>query len=472
MLALFSSNSKQERAARVREIHADLTGRWDLSRSYSLPGEGAANLLVEALNTMFGRLRTFVHDLTRRNVEMATVAPQTHAIAGKIKASSASLTHRAEQIEATCRGLADGIGHSALSAGRALEQSGLIVQEIDRTCTLTDQAVARTHAMEQDVHRLTGAIAELERKSRDIGSIIESISDIADNTGLLSLNAFIEAARAGAHGAGFGVIAQEIRQLSQETARAALEVKESLSAISGLIHETVAAVSRVGEGVASGVAGNREASAALEQVNGKHRRFHAHLEGVIDAVREQEQAVARFAGDLSQITAIGREGQKDSATLAQLAETVKLLTEEQLLATGMFILPQYRRAEAVVAAMAGDPAVSEPGPRTDEALQRLIRPHAFLELVYLTDNHGLQVSSNVFKSGQTTRCDASALGRNWSQKEWFRKVRETGKAYISNIYKSEATDAFCLTISIPVYSQGAWVGVLGADISFEDLLAI
>ena len=193
---------------------------------------------------------------------------------------------------------------------------------------------------------------------------------------------------------------------------------------------------------------------------------------MIDAVREQEQAVARFAGDLSQITAIGREGQKDSATLAQLAETVKLLTEEQLLATGMFILPQYRRAEAVVAAMAGDPAVREPGPRTDEALQRLIRPHAFLELVYLTDNHGLQVSSNVFKSGQTTRCDASALGRNWSQKEWFRQVRETGKAYISNIYKSEATDAFCLTISIPVYSQAAWVGVLGADISFEDLLAI
>ena len=472
MLALFTSHSKNERAAKVREIHADLTGRWDLSRNFSLPGEGSANLLVAALNTMFGRLHEFVRDLTRRNVHMATVAPKTHAIAGKVRASSESLTQRAEQIEATCHRLAEGIGHSALSAGLALDQSGLIVREIDRTCTLTDQAVARTHAMEQDVQRLTRAIAELERKSKDISSIIESISDIADNTGLLSLNAFIEAARAGAHGAGFGVIAQEIRQLSQATTRAAREVKDSLSAISGLIHETVAAVSRVGEGVESGVKGNHEALAALEEVSGKHRQFHAHLEGVIDAVKEQEKAVSRFAGDLSQITAIGREGQQDSATLAQLAETVKLLTEQQLLATGMFILPQYRRAEAVVTAMVEDPAVREPGPNTDQALQRLIQPHAFLELVYLTDSQGVQVSSNVFRSGPTTRCDASALGRNWSQKEWFRKVRETGKAYISDIYKSEATATFCLTISVPVYHKTEWVGVLGADISFEDLLAI
>jgi hypothetical protein len=88
MLALFTPNSKHERTARVREIHADLTGRWDLSRSFSLPGEGSANLLVEALNTMFSRLHAFVRDLTRRNVEMATVAPQTHAIASKVRASS------------------------------------------------------------------------------------------------------------------------------------------------------------------------------------------------------------------------------------------------------------------------------------------------------------------------------------------------------------------------------------------------
>ncbi|MCK7470714.1 MAG: methyl-accepting chemotaxis protein [Desulfomicrobium escambiense] len=101
--------------------------------------------------------------------------------------------------------------------------------------------------MEQDVRRLTTAIAELDNQSRSIGSIIESISDIADHTGLLSLNAFIEAARAGAHGAGFGVIANEIRQLSQESARAAQEIKDSLSGISNLIQETVDAVTRVEE---------------------------------------------------------------------------------------------------------------------------------------------------------------------------------------------------------------------------------
>jgi len=472
MFSFFHASDTIRRADKAQSIKKDLAGRWDLARTLSLPGEGPANLLVDAINQMFDRLQAFVIDLTRRNVETATVAPLTHAIATKVRQSSESLSQGAEQIEETCRRLAEGIGASANSANRALEQSATIVDEIDRTGTLTDQALQRMHAMEQDVGRLSTAIAELDRKSRTIGSIIETISDIADNTGLLSLNAFIEAARAGAHGAGFGVIAHEIRQLSQETARAAQEVKDSLLGISELIQETVGAVSRVQEGVDSGVQGNHEASVALNQVSRDHRRFHTHLESVISAVSDQKKAVALFADDLARISAIGKEGRSDSGTLAELAEKVNLLTEQQLLATGIFILPQYRKAENAVTAVADDPDIRAPGSRTDQALQRHMLPLSYLELVYLTDADGSQVSSNVFRSGATTTCDPTARGKNWSRKDWFRNVRETGKSYISEIYKSEATNSFCLTISVPVYRDGGWVGVLGADINFEDLLNI
>jgi hypothetical protein len=108
----------------------------------------------------------------------------------------------------------------------------------------------------------------------------------------------------------------------------------------------------------------------------------------------------------------------------------------------------------------------------DQGLQRRMQPLSFLELVYLTDTSGVQLSSNIFRKGQVTECDPTARGKNWGQKIWFKKVKETGKPYISEIYKSEATDSFCLTISVPVYRQATWVGVLGADINFEDLLTI
>lgn len=472
MFALFRSARTNDRAQKAQAIKAALAERWDLEHTFALPGEGPANVLVEALNLLAHRLHGFVRDLTKRNVETATVAPQTHAIAHKVLQSSEALTQRTEQIEATCRNLAAGIGAAADNAGRALGQSASIVGEIEQTGVLTGQALERMQVMHQDVEQLSTAIADLERKSRSIGSIIESISDIADKTGLLSLNAFIEAARAGAHGAGFGVIANEIRQLSQETAQAAQEVKDSLSSIGGLVQETVAAITRVQDGVVAGLDGNRKASAALGQVSQEHRRFHHHLESVLGAVGEQKKAVALFAEDLARISAIGKEGRSDSGTLAELADKIKLLTEQQLLATGFFILPQYRKAERAVLAMAEDPDIRTPGTRTDQALQRCIQSHPYLELVYLTDTAGVQLSSNVHRKGQTLVCDASVKGKNWSGKTWFRKVRETGHSYISDIYKSDASQAFCLTISVPVHRDAAWVGVLGADIHFEDLLNI
>lgn len=472
MFALFQSAGKARRLEKIREIATALAGRWALDSSFSLPGEGPANLLVETLNQMLARLHTFVVDLTRRNVETAAVAPQTHAIAAKVRQSAESLSQGAEQIEKAGRRIAEGIGNSAASANQALAQSAAIVEEIDRTGDLTSQALHGMRAMGQDVDRLSAAIADLDQKSRSIGSIIESISDIADNTGLLSLNAFIEAARAGVHGAGFGVIAQEIRQLSQETAKASQEIKDSLLGISGLIQETVAAVTRVQEGVASGLGSNQEASAALGKVSQEHRRFHTHLQSVIDAVGDQKKAVASLTDDLAHITALGKEGRNDSGRLAELAERVKVLTEQQLLATGIFILPQYRKAEKAVTAMTEDADIHTPNKHTDQALQRRMQSLSFLELVYLTDADGTQISSNVFRNGQTTVCDAAAKGKNWNRKEWFRQVRETGRVYISDIYKSEATNSFCLTIAVPVYRHSAWVGVLGADINFEDLLNI
>ena len=472
MFKLFKSAENNRRAEKAREIKESLAERWDLNATFTLPGAGPANLLVDALNQVFHRLNTFITQLTQKNVAMATVAPQALAISQKVRQSSESLSQRAEQIEQTCCRLAEGISRSTDSATLALEQSASIVSEIAHAGNLTDHALQRMQAMERNVGQLSSSIDALDRKSRSIASIIESISDIADNTGLLSLNAFIEAARAGAHGAGFGVIAHEIRQLSQETARAAQEVKDSLLGISELIQETVSAVAQVKEGVDAGMRGNQEASAALSKVSREHHRFHLHLESVISGVSDQKKAVAHFADDLAKITTIGKEGKNDSAKLAELAEKVKTLTEEQLLSTGIFILPQYRKAEAQVVDMATDPDIRTAGKAADQTLQRRMQPLPYLELVYLTDTEGLQVSSNVFRKERATVCDATAKGKDWSRKTWFAKVKETGKPYISEIYKSEATDSFCLTISVPVYRQSTWVGVLGADISFEDLLNI
>ena len=112
------------------------------------------------------------------------------------------------------------------------------------------------------------------------------------------------------------------------------------------------------------------------------------------------------------------------------------------------------------------------GNSIDQSLQQHLRSLPYLELMYVTDANGMQISSNVARQGQDIWCDPTTKGKNWSHRDWFRKVRETGSSYISDIYKSEATNSFCLTLTVPIFRNGSLVGVLGADINFEDLLSI
>ncbi len=472
MYSFFRRATRELLENEVRAIRASLDGKWDLNEKFSLPGEGPAKILVDGLNQIFSRLVGFVTVLTRKSVEMATIAPLTRAISRKVLSSAESLSAKAEQIEGACQDLAGGIGRSSESANQALEQSSFIITEISQAKVLTNQAFDRMQAMGSDVRQLSISIDALDQRSRSIGSIIESISDIAENTGLLSLNAFIEAARAGEHGAGFSVISREIRQLSQETSSAAKEVKESLLAISELIKETVSAVSRVREGVGSGLQVSENATSALEKVSREHHRFHTHLESVISVVKDQKDSVALVSRDIATITSVGKEGISDSKRLAELAEKINLLTEEQLMATGIFILPQYRKAEADVVAMAKDPDIRALGGAVDEALHKRIRTLPYLELVYLTDRNGRQISSNIFRKEEAIVRDEEAKGKNWAQRPWFHNVIQKQRPFISDIYVSNATNSFCMTISTPVFHNSELVGVLGADINFEDLLNI
>ena len=120
MFTLFKSASKNRRMEKALEIKASLAERWHLDTTFSLPGEGPANFLAEALNLVFSRLNTFIVNLTKKNVEMATVAPLTLAVSQKVRQSAQSLSQGAEQIEETCRQLAAGINKSTDSAHQAL----------------------------------------------------------------------------------------------------------------------------------------------------------------------------------------------------------------------------------------------------------------------------------------------------------------------------------------------------------------
>ncbi|WP_373568767.1 hypothetical protein [Pseudomonas sp. efr-133-TYG-103a] len=115
------------------------------------------------------------------------------------------------------------------------------------------------------------------------------------------------------------------------------------------------------------------------------------------------------------------------------------------------------------AAMQGDPGAAERF--MGEILQRDQR----FELFYMVDRNGVQISENVGLDIDPKA--ASCKGRNWAQRPWFREVAEQLGSYITPVYRSSATDAFCITVSVPIFAgNGQLHRVLAADVRLSALL--
>jgi methyl-accepting chemotaxis protein len=108
--------------------------------------------------------------------------------------------------------------------------------------------------------------------------------------------------------------------------------------------------------------------------------------------------------------------------------------------------------------------------RVETALRRALGQGLF-ELLYVTDAKGRQIVDNVGQV-KTTYSD-TGLGKDWSQRPWFRHPAGQRKLYVSDFYRSAATDAYCLTVSAPILdASGALLGVLGADVDLGSLVEL
>jgi methyl-accepting chemotaxis protein len=169
------------------------------------------------------------------------------------------------------------------------------------------------------VQETAQTVASLGARSDQIGDIIGTIEDIADQTNLLALNAAIEAARAGEQGRGFAVVADEVRALAERTTRATREIGEMIKAIQS---ETRGAVAAMEQGVRQVETGTEEAAKSglalrdiLEQVNDVAMQVNQ----IATAAEEQTATTGEISSNMNQITEVVQltsQGAQESATAA------------------------------------------------------------------------------------------------------------------------------------------------------------
>ncbi len=170
-----------------------------------------------------------------------------------------------------------GVAQTARQVTAMAHQASAAAQAGGQTVEDTIRSMSRIQDL---VQASAERVEELGRKGQEIGAIVETIEQIAEQTNLLALNAAIEAARAGEHGRGFAVVADEVRKLAERSAGATKEIGSLIAAVRAEVDAAVKAMEASSGEVTAGAKLSREAGSALHEILGAAQSVASEVDGV------------------------------------------------------------------------------------------------------------------------------------------------------------------------------------------------
>ncbi len=277
--------------------------------------------------------------LEESNNRLINLANSAQEVADHVSSSSTQLAVKVEQSN---RGAAQQ-NEQMEEASTAMNQMNDAVIEVahsasDAATTATDamaeakegsDVVSKMVTSFQDVEAYTEAVKEgmdsLGRQTEGVGAIIRVITDIADQTNLLALNAAIEAARAGEAGRGFAVVADEVRKLAEKTVQATNEVNSVITGIQGGTEQSVNSVERAVQAVRAAAEMAVEAGDKLESIVTIVQKTADQIQNIASAAEEQSATSEAVNHTLDHVRGISIE---TATAMAESANAVENLAEQ------------------------------------------------------------------------------------------------------------------------------------------------
>jgi methyl-accepting chemotaxis protein WspA len=313
--------------ARISEVVdvAETVAGGDLTRNVPDSQDGdelgklqnAIHVMVDNLGSLVRQIQSSGVQITTSTTEIAASGKQLEATVAEQLASTNEVTATAQQIAATSMHVVRAMDDVKGKAVETAESAAHSQQDLDQMEKVMRDLVGATAA-------ITSKLDVMHEKANNINTVVTTITKVADQTNLLSLNAAIEAEKAGEYGTGFAVVAREIRRLADQTAVATLEIEQMVKEMQGAVSIGVMEMDHFSKTVTSAVEDvvriSDQVELVIEQVQGLTPKF----ELVGQSIEEQSQGAQQISEAMQQLS---QGSQQTSDALRESNRALETLDE-------------------------------------------------------------------------------------------------------------------------------------------------
>ena len=228
-------------------------------------------------------------------------------IGNDIRCGAEGQQHSLEQTASAMAEMRDAVTEVAQNAAEAAKATGLTRETALEGAAMLRRTVDAMGGLKTMADSLRANMGQLGARSDGIGAVIQVISDIADQTNLLALNAAIEAARAGEAGRGFAVVADEVRKLAEKTMAATGEVGQNIKAIQAMTRDNLDGVDKTMDAVDGAAQLAGESGDKLRQILGAAEQAAAQVRAIAAAADQQAASARAIMDSVGQVSSIARD---------------------------------------------------------------------------------------------------------------------------------------------------------------------
>ncbi|MGN7724311.1 methyl-accepting chemotaxis protein [Luteimonas sp. 22616] len=292
--------------------------------------EDMTGAIADSINFAVEQLRSLVQTINDTSVQVASSAQETQATAMHLAEAA---EHQAQEINSASdriNEIAASINQVSKNSAESADVAQRSVQIATKGAGVVRETIAGMDSIRDQIQETSKRIKRLGESSQEIGSIVELINDISEQTNILALNAAIQAASAGEAGRGFAVVADEVQRLAERSSNATKRIESLVQAIQSDTNEAVSSMEQTTSEVVAGARLAEDAGTALGEIESVSSNLAELIEGISSASQQQSAAATNITATMNtiqSITAQTSQGANQTAesigNLAQLAADLR-----------------------------------------------------------------------------------------------------------------------------------------------------